>query len=394
MEFSGTTPPSSQKAGIRPLSFLLDDDGSLGEPIVLGVRPEDLTRTEPARAVVHQTLGRGLTGWVDHFGEGLPSVTISGHTGWRHNEVTGMDGAEAFSRLNQLLSHDFPAAKQAAIDRGSDPSAVKLIFADMLDDFVWSVVPMQFVLRRNKSSPLLYRYNIPLQAVSTSIDAPPISVPFFGNVSSGMAALDRAVATLSGLQPQVGDWVSRALGYVDGVLGPVASTISNFVGMANNVFGMVNGVVRGVKNFVTGVANRFIGMASDVAKVGLNVFRTINNIRNLPTELKARLGRVASAFNEVACIFKNALRPRKTYEEYTGLYGASTCSSTTGGNQASPYANLNAFRQMQPEKDVASANSAALAGLASLKRVDPVLAPMPFPEIGRHMTNVLSGLAL
>ncbi len=386
--------PTDQRAGVRPIAFVLDDAGSLSPPVTLAVRPEDLTRNEPARATVNQTMGRDVSGWVDHFGEGLPSCTIAGHTGWRHSDGAGMDGLQSFDVLNQLVVRAYPAAIQSAINRGIDPATVKLLFIDTLDDFAWPVVPTQFVLRRSKSRPLLFQYNISLQATATSIDNPVVVVPFFGNVSGGLGALSRSVETIGGMVGQVEGLVSRALGFVDKVLGPIAGVIKNFVGMANNVFGAVNAVVRGAKNFVSGVGNRLIGMASDIAKVGLNVFRTLNNIRNLPSDLKASLGRVASAFNEVACIFKNSLRPRKTYEQYTGLYGSSNCSSTTGGNQASPYANMNAFQQMQSEPDVATMNSNALAGMAALNRMDPVLAPLPYQEIGRHMTNIVTGIAL
>lgn len=386
--------PTDQRAGVCPIAFVLDDAGSLTPPVTLVIRPQDLTRNEPSKATVHQTMGRDISGWVDHFGQGLPSVTIAGHTGWRYAEGAGMDGAQAFDVLNMLVAHAYPAARQAAINRGTDPAEVKLLFIDTLDGFAWSVVPTQFVLRRSKSQPLLYQYNIGLQAVSTSIDNPVVIAPFLGTMSGGMSALDSVTGRLGAMLGSVDGWVSRALSFVDGALGPVAGAIKNFVGMANNVFGTVNSVIRGAKNLVSGVANRLIGMASDIAKVGLNVFRTLNSIRNLPADLKASLGRVAAAFNEVACIFKNSLRPRKTYEEYTGIYGASNCSSTTGGNQASPYANLNAFQQMQPERDVATLNSNAMAGVSTLARMDPVLAPVPFQEIGRHMTNIVTGLAL
>lgn len=394
MVMSQNVAPTDQRAGVRPIAFVLDDAGALSAPVQLSVRPEDLTRNEPARATVNQTLGRDLSGWVDHFGEGLPSCTIAGHTGWRYSEAAGQDGLQAFDVLNQMVMRAFPAAKQAAINRGTDPGLVKLLFIDTLDGFAWSVVPTQFVLRRSKSRPLLFQYNITLQAVSTTIDHTIVVEPFFGNLSGGMAALDVSVGKIGGMVGEVDGLVSKALAFVDGVIGPIAGAIKNFVGMANKVFGMVNSVVRGVKNFVSGVGNRLIAMAHDIARVGLNVFQTINNIRNLPADLKARIGRVAAAFNEVACIFRNSLRPRKTYEEYTGLYGASNCSSTTGGNQASPYANMNAFQQMQPEKDVATLNSNAIAGVSALGRMDPVLAPLPFQEIGRHMTNIVTGIAL
>lgn len=386
--------PTDQRAGVRPISFVLDDAGSLGTSVTLNVRPEDLTRNEPARATVHQTLGRDTTGWVDHFGEGLPSVTIAGHTGWRHAIGTGMDGVQAFQALNDLVAHAYPQAKQAAIDRGTDPAQVKLLFVDMLDDFAWSVVPTNFVLRRSKSRPLLMQYNISLQAVSTSVDSGVLQLPFFGNVFGGLNALDRLMEKFSSFEWQVEDWVSRALAFVDRGLGPIASTVKTFVGMTNRALGAVNTVVRGAKNVINGTANRLIGIASDLASVGVNVFRTINNIRNLPSDLKAAIGRVASAYNEVLCIFSNSLRQRKTYEEYTGLYGASNCSSTTGGRQDSAYANMNAFELMQPARDNAAFSSSALAGVSALSRMDPVMAPMPMPEIGRHLSNVVVGVSL
>ena len=55
---------------------------------------------------------------------------------------------------------------------------------------------------------------------------------------------------------------------------------------------------------------------------------------------------------------------------------------------------MNAFQQMQSEPDVATMNSNALAGMAALNRMDPVLAPLPYQEIGRHMTNIVTGIAL
>lgn len=388
-----TPAPTDQRAGVRPISFVLDDGGSLGAPVTLAVRPEDLTRPEPARATVNQTLGRETVGWVDHFGEGLPSVTISGHTGWRYAQGLGMDGVQSFLALNDLVVHQFPAAKQAAIDMGADPAGVKLLFIDMLDEFSWSVVPTNFVLRRSKSRPLLMQYNISLQAVSTSVDDAVLSLPFFGSVPAGLGALDRAIAQLAGFDGSVGGWVSRALGYVDGALGPIAGTIKSFVGMANGVFGTVNSLVRGAQNVIGGTANRLIDMASDIASVGVNVFRTLNNIRGLPSDLKAALGRVASAFNEVRCIFGNSLRPRATYEEYSGLYGASNCSSTTGGRQDSSYANMNAFELMQPAREPVVMTNTAMSSSTALARMDPVLAPMSFAEIGRHVSNIVAGVS-
>ena len=386
--------PTDQRAGVRPISFVLDAFGAIGSPVTLAVRPEDLTRTEPARATVHQTLGRNTVGWVDHFGEGLPSVTISGHTGWRHASGLGMDGVQSFEALNQLVVKDFAQAKQSAIDMGQDPAAVKLIFVDLLDGFAWSVVPTQFVLRRSKSRPLLFQYNIVMQAVETGIAFQAALLPNLGSAVAGLSSLAGAISFLNGVAGSVEGLVSHALGVADGAITPVAGSVKRFVASTNAVLGAVNRTVRSAQDLVTGVANPLIGIASDLARVGSNIFRTMSAIAGLPSFVKAELSRVASAYNEVVCIFRNSLRPRSNYQDFEGLYGASNCSSTTDGRQASAYAGRNVFSLMQPEASLARLNSVAANGISTLSRMDPVLAPLSFAEIGRHLDNIAAGVTV
>lgn len=386
--------PTDQRAGVRPISFVLDAFGAIGSPVTLAVRPEDLTRTEPARATVHQTLGRNTVGWVDHFGEGLPSVTISGHTGWRHAAGLGMDGVQSFEALNQLVVKDFAEAKQSAVDIGQDPASVKLIFVDLLDGFAWSVVPTQFVLRRSKSRPLLFQYNIVMQAVETGIGFQAALLPNLGSAVAGLASLEGTISFLNGAAGSVEGFVSQALGSVNSAIAPVAGSVKRFVVSTNAVLGAVNRTVRAAQNLITGVANPLIGIASDLARVGSNIFRTIGAIAGLPSFLKAELGRLAAAYNEVVCIFRNSLRARSSYQDFDGLYGASNCSSTTDGRQASVYAGQNVFALMQPERSLARLNSVAANGISALSRMDPVLAPLSFPEIGRHLDNIAAGVTV
>lgn len=390
-----TAPPTDQRAGVRPISFLLDEGGSLGSPLTLNIRPEDLTRTEPSRSTVHQTMGRETGGWVDHFGEGLPSVTIAGHTGWRAGGIDAADGVKAFENLNQLVAHDYAAAKQSAIDRGSDPAGVKLIFVDMLDGFTWSVVPVTFVLRRSRSRPLLMQYNITLQALSTAIDNPLMVVPFLGSISGGLGALDGILSTLAGFQSDIKGLVGKAVGYVNGGLGYVAQSVSAFTSVANGVLNSVTSIVKSVQGGFTSIANNAIGIANDIASVGVNVFRTLAAIRGLPSHIKAELSRVASAFNEVVCIFSNSLRPRQTYDTYEDLYGASNCSSTTGGRPASALAGTNSFNLLRSsDTDPVTLNTLAQSSVSVVKRADPVLTPMALPEMSRHLDQVVAGVTL
>jgi hypothetical protein len=387
-----TTPPTDQRAGVRPIAFVLDNAGAIGSPVTLPIRPEDLTRNEPSRVAVHQTLGRTVSGWADNFGEGLPSVTIAGHTGWGAGGRP--DGVKAFTDLNKLVQHDYHAAKQAAIDGGRDPAAVKLIFVDMLDDFCWSVAPTQFILRRSKSRPLLFQYNITLQAVSTSVDDPLVLLPNSGGFTAGMTALGGVLGKLESFVGKIKAMVSTAVGYISGVLSPIASAAHQFMSVSTSVFRLTSDAVGAIAGGASAVTNNLIGIAGDLAKTGVNVFRTLSAITGLPSQLKADLSKVAGAFNEVLCIFKNSLKAKQLYEDYSPLYGASNCSSTTGGNPASIYADRNAFDLIQATGRPVSLSGAAISSMSSLSRSDPVLAPMPVAEMARHLNNVAAGVVL
>jgi len=386
--------PSDQRAGVRPISFILDNAGSVSSPVTLVVRPEDLTRNEPSRVAVHQTLGRDVSGWVDHFGEGLPSVTISGHTGWRRTSRGGSDGMGSFESLNNLVQHRFAAAKQIAIESGRDPASVKLLFVDMLDNFAWNVTPTQFVLRRSRSRPLLFQYNISLQAVSTSIDSPTRTLPFFGSVPGGLAALEAIVSQIEGYASGMVGLINEVVAYADGGLNQIAVVVSDFTGLANRAINAAHSVVASAESGASTLANDTIGIAKDLSQVGVNLFRTTSAIVNLPATLRAEVGRVGAAYNEVLCIFSNALRPKRIYEDYEGLYGSSNCSSTTGGRPPSAYSNANPFALMQPQNRPIEISSSAMSSIAAMKSVDPVLAPMPLDEVSRHLTIINDGVAL
>ncbi|WOL24230.1 head protein [Yersinia phage fHe-Yen8-01] len=384
--------PTDQRAGVAPIAFTLQTATGLSTPVTLRIRPEDLTRTEPQRVAVTQTLGRGVQGWEDNFGEGMPTLSISGNTGWRTAQGSGEDGAEAFLTLNKLISHDYPAAKQNAIDNGQDPSKVRLLYVDMLNGFTWVVSPSVFVLRRSKSRPLLFQYNINLTCLDTDVDNPLMILPFGGSVSSGLGALDDVISRIEGYGKDIEGWIKKAVDAKDQLLAPIANTVKTFVNMSNRVLNTVNGVISAGKNAINGTANDLIGMAGDIAKVGVNINRTLSDIVGLPDDLKHAFMRVSGAYQEAVCIFSNSLKPRKNYQAYDGLFGASNCSSTTGGSPASQYVNMNAFSLMNDNQKPITITSSARASITTLGNADPVLAPKDIQETNRHLNNINNGV--
>lgn len=380
----GTPPPSSQKSDVRPITFVADyASGMSTKSFTLPIRPEDLSVNRPMRATVHQTLGRSVQGWVDEFGPGLPTISISGHTGWRAQ--SSMDGLQAFDELSRFINDQYPKLRQIAIDYGRDPAVAKLILVDVLDNFAWEVAPTQFVLRRSKSRPLLYQYNITLQVVSTQVDGGLAKyLPNTGNIPGGLGALGGVIGKISGL---IGA-VQKAVG----VLKSIAATVMKFVNTAVSVLKAVQSVVASVKGFINGVAGLVIGMAKGISTVGREIFRTFAAIKSIPSAVKSAFTQMAAAFNEVVCIFSNSLKPKKTYEQFDGIYGASNCSSTTGGRMPSPFSNQNVFAVIN-EKDPSPVkmNGAAISSTNLLLASDPVRTPLPQAEIGRHLDNISSG---
>lgn len=379
-----TTPPTSQKE--RPISFVLDDQANGISPdwVPLVIRPEDLTRSEPSRVTVHQTLEPGPVGWVDSFGQGLPTISIQGHTGWRATAGTNKDGADQFEYLHEIVVDKYQRQRQRAIDFGLDPSGVRLLFVDELDNFSWEVVPLSFVLRRSKSRPLLMQYNIQMQAVSLDVETP-IREVSVDHLFAGLDSLDSVIGQISGA-------INGIASTINGFVAPIAAAVRGFMHLTTGVFSAVRSVLGAVTGGVRSVANNLLGIARDLANAGRNVFNTISAITTLPGYVKHAFQQVADAYQTAFCLFRNSLRARgKTYQNYSGLYGSSNCSSTTGGTPPSAFANTNVFEDLRPMQPPLVMTPAALGSVATLSRTDPVLAPMPVSEVGRNLSNVVTG---
>ena len=241
-------PPSSQSADLRPIAFLLTDElgSQLAEPITLSVRPEALTRQDPSRMSVQQTLGGA---WADSFGPGLAAINISGHTGWRRDvgsspDSSGFDGVERFLALRETVFKRWHELRDTRIRAGLDPAGVQLVFSDALDRFACVVAPQNFSLQRSRSRPLLMQYQISMVVLNDNVGYSPGSS---SGISAGSGDILRSLGleSLASSIDKIDSYAKDLTSYIDTTIGgPVKAFMNTTSAIYKRVQGAVHQHVR------------------------------------------------------------------------------------------------------------------------------------------------------
>lgn len=375
------SPAKSQKADERPISFILDARGGAADEVTLFIRPEEMTRTHPSRTSVNQTLAGA---WIDSFGEGLETTNISGTLGWRSGP-DGQDGGDRLKTMRENTYHRWHKMRQDSVDRGDDPNDVKLRFVDALNDYSSVIVPLTFEIRRSKSRPLLASYRLSFIAVGKA-GAPGsiFGLPGFPGLEMEGLGLDSLFSSLN----KINSAINTARNFVDKT---ILAPVQGFMRLSTRVFTAVHDTI---SNGLS-LADPFIHVANGIARTGVNVFRTLAAVANIPDAVKSQLMNVAGAYSNAFCVLRNALRRPETYEDYNPLYGASNCSSTAGGTPPSQYAGQNPFFAVsQAATGAVGVTPGASAAIYELSHRDIVVAPLPLPAIGSLLSDVNSGVAL
>lgn len=391
----------NQKAEDRPISFVLHNTAKGTDPVELTliIRPEDLTRSDASRMAVTQTLGGA---YVDNFGPGVPTVQISGHTGWGSGGRP--DGRQAFFELHDQIFSQWHQQRAEAVEQNLDPDKVKLIFNDVLDSFTWVVAPQNFILRRSRSRPLLSQYQINLSWVSydvaetlSSLDA--LKAKTLGSGIKKLGALESLAASIKKITKSIADKVTQ-------VLGPIRSAVDKFTQLTTSVLNSVNNIVLGVLSVPASVAAQGLLLAQSLTKAASNIYHTVAAVASVPLITKAYFMEVSAAFENAFCVLKNVLKPNLMLPNYDDLYGGSNCSSTSGGHALSPFDLMNPFNVYQPPRtghvyieqdgvtyrDGQPLSADATSALHSLATMDVLNAP-PLEVQAANMNTVVAGLA-
>ena len=391
-------PPTSQKADHRPISFMLVDPTtpeiiSKSTTITLAIRPEDLTRTDPSRITVHQTLGGA---YLDNFGSGVSSIVVNGHTGWhRSQEGTNTpDGIERWISLRDQVFGQWHLRKQNAIKAGRDPDQIQLIFADTLDDIACVVATATLVLRRNRSRPLLYQYQMNLIVLDDVIN-PVNNAATPQLIANSPSDIQAAALASSGVS------INRL-----GILGTLmnsalAANVRQLAANAEQYGGTAVQLYNTIQNAVTaniGNKNSLLSLGRISAATGAAFFGTIASI-SPDTFGKAFAMQAVGEFSNMLCLLStNAFNQQLFFEDYSSLYGSSNCSSTNGGAPQSQYAisNTSPFIDVVPVNPLSPAvvSTSSLQSMQALSANDSVLSPFSVDQLNGYMTSINKGFSV
>ena len=380
--------PSTQKADYCPISFVLDDQttGELPVSITLRVRPEDLTYSNPSRLTVQQTLGGA---WMDNFRQGIPSLNISGHTGWRTGP-DGLDGGDRFQQLFDQVYTQWHQRRQNAIASGVDPNLVQLIYSDALNNLSVVVAPNAFVLRRSRQRPLLCMYQIAMTVTNTETDP---NANDSDTASGGfLDAADTQAVGLDSFGQSMTDLAGYAANAANFVPAVIAGAVGGFLSMSMGVLGTAMAAVQ----VGSAVVGQLVAIGQMVASAGITAFQILAEATYATTAGLACIMDIAGVFMNVWCLLNNAINLQLSVPDYSSVFGASNCSSTNGGSPVSVFANANPFMSAAPTPPTVpiAISTMAQQGLVTLSNTDPVMAPMSLTDLNTTMTNVNAGVVV
>ena len=377
--------PASQKAEECPITFVMDDDSAgTSEEMTLLIRPEELSIGFPSRLSVNQTLGGA---WADSFGEGLEEGTFSGTLGWR---ATSNDsgGTERLVNLKNFAYSDWHARRAAAVAKGNDPAMVRLQLVDTLNNYSRVIAPRVFELKRSKSRPLLAQYRFNFVMLSRDLTGKDLLQSdsalggFLGTIGSWIDSFTTSINNIT-------DRIRTAYRWIDKT---IITPVKAFVAKTMQIYKAVNNLVTAGVGII-----RQVGSIATLATSAItNVLRTAALAVNIPNIAKAAIMNVVREYTNIFCLLRNA-RGLLSYEDYSDIYGASNCSSTSGGRSISIYSGStnNTFAAIaKQDASPIVVTQAASNSLKSLASADLVTTSLSSTTINGNLAVANAGITV
>lgn len=317
----------SHKQGHKSVQFELYENGRFaGVPsatLVLPINPEELSYDRMERVNVVQTLGAPF---VDDFGVGLPRLRLSGVTGWK-TLPNGMDGHAAFQHLHRKIMDAYFKVRTRKLNGGQDPDSVRLVVVNNVDGTAFDVVPGEFHLRRNRTRPLLYQYDLTmtvaedLNQLSQQVAPDALSIRVWD--------AERIVARFEVLE----DVLDAALNNLDDAIGPtpggLMAALRKFVADVKAFITTVKAIGGRVAS-LSKMAFEVIATAAAILDRGLSAVKSAQwFVATLTLPILVAINDVYSAINEIKCHFSQGVAAA-FLPDFSKIYGVNDCASTRG----------------------------------------------------------------
>ena len=130
------------------------------------VTPDQFEVETPSRVAVYQSIGGGS--YIDHLGEGITSINMTGNTGFRMGQFNRLGTAA----LQAALLRDIVRKYNDFCRRGFSSKTILKLQVSFADDPAfgeWNVTVRNFVVQRSVSMPLLFRYTLNLVCLTANL---------------------------------------------------------------------------------------------------------------------------------------------------------------------------------------------------------------------------------
>jgi len=403
------TAQSDDKGNGKPYTLMMRRGNAILAEYTFLINPETTGYNFPSRSTVVQTLG-GAT--IDHFGIGVPTITLGGTTGW---SVRGnIDGFKAYKSLQEFYElYQFELGQEESrksVETRRYP-IVRLITGDLRVEYTdgpsqltYQVHLQDLKINRTKARPLLFPFTLTMRVMDIDVRAQrQVSVTFdaYANffATGGLRSLlaDRSAEIkdkLSGLEENQGILPAGIRAVFD-VGKDALDTVDNLTSIGEDSIAMIQDTA----SFITGNISR---VAASVRKVA----RTLQDFTDLPsniaTDFISTINGVVQAFGDLECVLQDFTNGRNLRPRINLISGGDACATILGAATPAirPVQGQNTFEELSSAGvpveilDSVALSSSALDSLSLLESVDPVLEGFGNIDALAELQNAINGLVI
>jgi hypothetical protein len=266
---ASSTPLPSVNNNLEQFNYTFAFQPSVGTVIevTMVANPEEFTQIESSTSNVVLTAGDIYS---DSFGPGLTRITMSGTFGQRPI-VNGSPGSGQYqvTQLRDLFRQYLDAVNPIITQDPTANSQAQLFFYNPKDNESWIIEPTNdwFILKRSKSSPFLYRYELSFTCLSKvssiqvfdpqSIRSQTLDVLNINNQSLGtvLSNISSDTENITFMMGQLGQASNAFSTLVTAPLTNLFNAASNFLGASSQIINYQLSDIVAIKNTLQNFEN-------------------------------------------------------------------------------------------------------------------------------------------